>query len=231
MFRIRTFFFIAAALIAGTASAAAAPVLIRDNAADNGGSVFAAGLSRGVGITYEGVNRNVGAGAFSLQFENGDGEFIDFLTFCLQLSETLSLPREHHRTSGEAYFGNTADRDAIGALYNYFRTPTLGFANATSAAAMQIIIWEVIEDGAINFDLSDGVFRTRTAAVRNQAEAFWDQLILGLDADAYENIAFDVFAAEGTQDLIVETPLPGALALLLSGIAGLGFASRQKKLS
>jgi len=211
------------------AMASAAPITVRDNAADNGASVFSAGLGRGVTIDYLETESDVGAGVFSLEYGSDADGWVEFLTFCLQISERLTLPNDHERVSGDNYFADQEDRDAIGALFNNFLTTDLGLADATSAAALQVILWEVVEDGAANFDLTMGDFEVVTNSVRNRANTLWGLIVSGLDNDEFVNIAFDVFVAEGTQDLLVETPLPGALALLMSGVAGLGFASRKKK--
>lgn len=211
------------------AMASAATVTVRDNAADNGSSVFGAGLGRGVTIDYLGTERRVGAGAFSLEYGSDADGWVEFLTFCLQISERLTLPNEHERVSGDNYFADQGDRDAVGALFNNFLTTDLGLADATSAAALQVILWEVVEDGSANFDLTMGDFEVVTNSVRNRANTLWSLIVDGLDNDEFANIAFDVFVADGTQDLLVETPLPGALALMLSGIAGLSFSTRKKK--
>ena len=203
----------------------AAPVTVRDNP-DNGGSVFAAGLARSINIELDGMSRSVGAGAFSLQYGSDADGWTDFLTFCLQLRETLTLPKDHERVSSTDYIMDSDDRDALGILYGNFMDVTLGLKDANSAAAMQAIVWEITEDGASAFDLTSGVFKLLTVDVLAEANTLWGLIISGV----YAPVDFNVFAAEGTQDLLTASvPVPAALPLLLSGLAGLGFASRQKK--
>ena len=224
--RFRTLFVAASLLALAPAAASAGMVTVRDNP-DNGGSVFHDGLGRSVGITINGTDRSVGAGVFGLQFQNeGEAAWNNFLSFCLQLNETLSLPRVHTEVSGADYFPNADDRTALGILYGNFLTTDKGLANSTSAAAIQAMIWEIVEDGAANFDLTGGVFRVRTEAVRTAANNFWQMLLSG----NFQPVDLKVFAARGTQDIIYsEVPLPAALALMLSGLAGLGFAGRRKR--
>jgi len=224
MSRFKTIFTAAAALLALSGAAEASLVTIRDNP-NNGSSVFATGLGRSVSISHDGVNRNVGAGVFSLQFAD-DGGWTDFLTFCLQLDEHLTLPKDHQRVDGLTYFPTESDRSAIGALYGNFLTPEIGLQDSTSAAAMQTVIWEIVEDGADNFNLSSGSFKVLTLDVLHKAESFWALILTG----DFKPQRFDVFAADGTQDLLTsEVPIPGAFILFGSAITGFAFARNQRK--
>ena len=150
MSRLKTVFAALALSFLAPGLANAAIVSVRDNPNDNGSSVFASGFSKSVSIQHDGTNRNVRAGVFSLQYNEGDG-WVDFYTFCLQLSEYLSLPRDHERVSGGEYFASADDVNALGILYGSLMTSEYVFKNATSAAAAQSIIWEITEDGAAWF--------------------------------------------------------------------------------
>ena len=86
---------------------------------------------------------------------------------------------------------------------------------------MQTIIWEVIEDGAANFNLTSGAFRLYSADVRDKANAFWNLILTG----QLKPVKFNVLSARGTQDLIVtEVPIPGGIFLFGSAVAGFAFA-------
>lgn len=220
----RTLLVIISLAVVTTGAASAALIPVRDDPA-NGSSVFPAGLSRTISIEHDGNGRKVRAGVFSLEFNEGDG-WTDFYSFCLQLSESLSLPREHERVSGAAYFSSAEDLDALGILYGALLTPAHVLKNANTAAAAQAIIWEIIEDGATSFDLASGSFRLLTQDVLAEADALWALVTSGQFTPA----GIDVFVANGTQDLLTSSvPIPGALPLLISGIAGLGFASRKQR--
>lgn len=222
MSRLKTFLAGAALSFALPAAADAAVVTVRDNP-NNGSSVFATGLGRNIAIRHDGVNRTVGAGVFSLQYGTG-GTWTDVLTFCLELSARLTLPKDHERVDGGTYFLNADDRTALGILYGNFMTADYGLKNADTGAAMQVMIWEIVEDGAANFNLSSGSFRLMSEGVRNEAMNLWNLLLSG----DFKPIAFDVLAAEGTQDLIVsEVPVPGAF--LLFGTALAAGAIRRKR--
>ena len=204
--------------------ASAATVKVRDNP-DNGGSVFATALKRTVDIEVDGANRRVQAGVFSLQYSS-DAGWVDFFTFCLQLHETLRLPKDHERVAGSDYFPSTDDHEALGILFGNFLDESLGLVNANSAAAVQAIVWEIAKDGATSFDLTAGSFKLFTNDVLIQANALWANVL----SSAFMPVEFDVFAAAGTQDLLVtQIPLPGGLSLMFADVAGLAFASPPQK--
>lgn len=224
MSRLRTVLAGLALSIALPGLASAEVVTIRDNPY-NGSSAFATGLGRTISIKQDGVNRTVNAGVFSLQHSSDTG-WVDFLTFCLELDEILSLPKSHERVAGGDYFGSAADIDALGVLYGNLMTADFSLKNANTAAATQAIIWEIVEDGATSFDLAGGSFKLLTQDVLAEANTLWALIISG----TFFSTGIDVFRAAGTQDLITSSvPVPGALPLLFSGIAGLAFASRRQK--
>lgn len=224
MLRLRTVLAGLALVIALPGLANAATVSVRDNAG-NGSSAFASGLHRTISIKHDGVNRTVNAGVFSLQ-HSSDAGWVDFLTFCLELDEILSLPKTHERVAGTDYFGSAADIDALGVLYGNLMTADFSLKNANTAAAAQAIIWEIVEDGATSFDLAAGSFKLLTKDVLAEANSLWALIVSG----TYAATGIDVFRAAGTQDLITSAvPVPGALPLLFSGLAGLAFATRRQR--
>lgn len=223
MSRFSTLAAAALAWCAIAGQAGAETVTVRDDPS-NGGSVFNSGLGRNVSITFNGTNRTVGAGAFGLQFGSGAG-WTDFVTFCLDLNEWLLLPAEYHRVGADAYFGVAADRDAMGILYGNLMTAEHGLQDATSAAALQSIIWEIREDGAANFNLQSGAFRLLTNDVLLRAQSLWGLIASG----GFQPVAFDIFSARGTQDLLVsEVPLPAGFVLFGSALAIAGAMRRPR---
>ena len=220
MFRFKTLAASLACALALPAGASAATLTIRDNP-DNGASVFHEGLAQSVKIEYLGGRQSVTAGVFGLQHETDDG-WQDFVTLCLQIGERLSLPKGYERVAGDDYAGENAA--ALGTVFTTFFSDPAQISDAKTAAAVQLIVWEIMEDGADNFSLRQGNFKVWSRSVRLHANDIWVNMIANGPAGD-----FDVFAANGTQDLLVaETPLPGAALILLSGVAGLRLASRRK---
>jgi len=208
-------------LLAGEA-AFADTVRVRDNA-DIGPGVFGNDRFRTVDVVYNGTQNSVTAGVFNLQYKTDDG-YLDFETFCLEYFETLSLPADHKRISAAERFQDSQLVEALGSVYgNYLANA--GTATADFAAATQILIWELTTDGVSGFDLSSGVFSLAAGSVFDTASGIWTDFVNG----QLDMMSFDVFAVGGSQDLLVsEVPVPGALILMLTGLAGLRSATRCK---
>ena len=231
MSRLKTLAAGLALALALPAAASAATVTVRDNPS-NGDSVFAvnsggAELGRTFDVTFNGDTFRAGGGVFGLQYGSDADGWTDFYTFCFELDENLNLPFAYDWMSGADYFADPDLRNAIGIIFGNFMNETYSFMNSTYAAATQTVIWELMIDGYNGFDLSDGAFLLLTQDVLDVANSLW-ALIAGGSLNA---ASFDMLIADGNQDLIVppaEVPVPGALPLLLTGIAGMRLAKRKK---
>ena len=211
-------------------AAHASVVNVRANPDNPGGFEFSAGLVDAVDVVLNGQSFRATAGAFNLQYQqDGDDFWTDFLTFCLQIDQRLRLPSDYTREDAAAYLGDAGALNALGIIYANFINQDLGLRNAQTAAGLQILIWEIVEDGVENFDLSMGNFAALDEDIVAEAETFWALITSGM----FEAGEFSVFASSRSQDLLgdvlSEVPLPGAILLMMTGLAGLRTASRRRK--
>lgn len=174
--------------------------------------------------SLNGTNRTAAAGVFRLSATGANGSVQDFLAFCLEPLETLTLPRSH--TVGSTLSAPILDR--LGALMgNGFSLVT----GATSAAAFQLAAWEIANEGSGKLDLSKGAFRvtSATSAARNLAQSWLNGITSGQWTSPG---AVTILSAPGTQDLLTDiapVPVPAAGVLLLGGLAGLGALGRRRR--
>lgn len=190
------------------------------------------------------------AGLFRLQLsEDGGNLYSDFLAFCLQPLETLSLPKTHTETTSLAQ-SVVDDLNALATnVWGQIDINTTTATNAektvakNAAVAMQMAVWEIAnETGAYDIDAGHFAITGTSGAsdfAENIAQGYLDNITTG--AWTAGPNAVRIFSAPGTQDLLTNLPDPGgnnnnvdpvplpATGLML--LAGLGVLAARRKLA
>lgn len=221
--------FMVAALAIGTAATALPAAAATVNVTTQGTSAFrdATGQNAWYQTTsyiLNGTSRTAAAGLFRLTATGANGAVQDFLAFCLEPLETLTLPKDY--TVGTTLSSSILDR--LGALMsNAFGLVT----GSASAAAFQMAAWEIANESTAKLDLAKGGFRMTSAnsATLGLAQSWLNNIVSGKWTSSGK---VTVLSASGTQDLltnIAPVPVPAAGVMLLGALAGLGALRRRKR--
>lgn len=223
----------AAALLALSLPAAAAPFTVEQNGSTSHGSFGSttATLSKG---------GRVSAGAFDVSAEAFDG---DFAAWCLDLANQLKLPSSYEITS-TPFSGNpisAAVQSTVKALFDTAYS-TLNLNSNSQSAGFQLALWEILTEtktkkGKPVYNVVSGNFyvsNTSSSAI-NAANGFLGNLN-GTKTGDY-TLTF-LQSTDGRQSLVTaaqpaptpsEVPLPAAGLLLFGALGGLGVVARRRK--
>jgi hypothetical protein len=167
------------------------------------------GKKRTVEIFHEGSAFETSAGEIKIKLDG-----VNLTAFCVDLHHAI----KSEWTADQAPVTSIAGGLAAAFLYDTFRG---AITNDTQAAALQIAIWEVVEDMSSSLNLSSGNFRLfNSSSVRTQANAYL--AALPDDLTGYTTSSYILASGPNprSQNLIVPEPgTAGVLALGLVAIA------------
>ncbi len=154
-----------------------------------------------------------------------------FVAFCGEVTQGLGFNVNMNYTlvSGAARFGAQKATD----LSRLYTAAFSGVTNSSTSAAFQTAAWEIIYEAGTSYSLTAGVFKGGAkyggdTATVNAMTAI-NSVLLNLGSYA-PNYQVNALVNRQLQDLIVvEVPEPGTYALLLAGLAGVGFIARRRR--
>jgi|GEM_PF-2326605 len=168
-------------------------------------------------VSLNGQSRRVGAGLFRLRADDGTNAEFDLLTFCIEVAQSLVLPET---------FQQTAFAPAMAGTVNALWSNAFGqVANAQTAAAFQLALWDLTHDTDLN--LSTGSLQVQANGSTLALAQSWLDNIAGNTWQADPTVLVSRLASPNSQDqLFVErrgTPVgvPATGLLMVGALAGL----------
>ena len=163
-----------------------------------------------------------------------DGQ--SFYSFCVDLFHTLSFGttyNDYARADATPYLQtqgfSAADASARSLALAQLATAHLGqLVDTLTTAAFQLAIWEIRYEPGTSFSLSGGGFTASGGANAASAVDLANSWLSALGGPANVSAEF-MLNSDTHQDVVVFTPLPGALIFLASGLLGLLGMSRRAR--
>ena len=154
-----------------------------------------------------------------------------FTTYCTDLLQAFSfgtLYTDYSVVDGVAAWGATRSAD-LDRAFSAFAANGAPASAATSAVA-QAVIWEILYEDSGTYDLNGGTFKATSANLTTQGY-FDDSVAMFAEiAGTAITVHADQLLSRSTQDFVVLTPVPepSTYALMLAGLAGIGFVARRR---
>jgi len=153
-----------------------------------------------------------------------------FVTYCTDIVQVVSfgLPLNYSRVDGATAWGATKSADVDRAL-SYFNAHSYPSDPSTSAAA-QAVIWEILNENTGSYSLSSGSFKATSPYAVTQAAL--DSFDFAAMASQPVTVHADQLFNPIYQDLLTTTnivPEPSVYALMLAGVASIGFIARRRR--
>lgn len=188
------------------------------------------GASQYVDLVSPGLNGNVEVGQLLVNLSNSTGGsgYLDgnHIAFCADVYHMVSGAAQTYEIVPLTGIPDTspmgaAEAQALADIYSFAAGAQYGM-DADYAVAFQLAIWEIIHD-LDNLDISSGNFQA--SGLTAGASAALSSLLGAVGTNGSAQLI--ALTSGQYQDLIIEVPAPGALALL--GLAGLTGRRRARR--
>ncbi|MFH0934480.1 MAG: PEP-CTERM sorting domain-containing protein [Pseudomonadota bacterium] len=193
-------------------------------------------------INFTGTNWHDGSTVTGLQEYGGSGGFKTynrttggnaFLSFCVDIFHSFGFVVKSEDTLQPATIISAKAAEDLGRLYtNHHAAVESTSSTATNQSAFQLAVWEIVNEGASEYSLSQGNFKA-SGTGGSLAQTWLNELSTDSASQYVANIWTVQHMLSGNgyaQDLVVFAPVPEpqTYAMMLVGLGLLGLSVRRK---
>lgn len=172
------------------------------------------------------LGSNVYAGTFAL---NSPGMGGDFLAWCLDLNDELTLPSSYETTTSPFDYHDISAK--VADIQSLFDTSYSGLdmTDNDTSAAWQQALWEIVYEDSGTYDVASGNFTVTTNGTANGFANGYLAALTGSTTGSYDLTFLD--GGKDNQDLVTVSavPLPASGLMLIGALAGLGLLGATRR--
>lgn len=220
-------------LLAAAALAAAVPSAAEAAYTITGYSFAPGALTGNIQYTPTNLNLNVGIGRLNLTgTEQGSGDAASFLTFCVDIFHTLTVPATFDIQPIGTLIPDATKQTRLLTLMGNANAVIAHASNKTEAtAAIQLATWEIVNENTGSYGFATGTFRS-SGGNSDSARALAMSYLNGITSGAWgtpQSGSLKLFySATSQSQVLTAVPEPATWAMMIAGFGLVGAMSRRR---
>ena len=195
----------------------------------------ASSLTGTIQYTPTGLSLNVGMGRLTLSGKDESNVAASFTTFCVDIFHTLTVPATFDFKPISQLTTDSTKQSRLLTILGMSST-LIGQAadKATTSAALQLAIWEIVNENSGSYGFSTGTFRSsggNSDGARALALTYLDKITSGAWQPSANGHLSYFYSANSQSQIIAGVPEPATWAMMIGGFGLVGASMRRRRVA